>query len=102
MSQAHDNYISKKAEYDAATQNVTDLISRLRKFAAPLIANWQTCYIEIFGQGTPMDMIKGETRLMGITFRRPLNCKRPLPRNSLHRERGIRHGLQSLRKSDRS
>ncbi len=31
MSQAHDNYISKKAEYDAATQNVTHLISRTPK-----------------------------------------------------------------------
>ena len=32
MSQAHDIYVSKKAEYDTATKNVTDLISRYLKF----------------------------------------------------------------------
>jgi hypothetical protein len=62
MSQPHDDYVSKKAEYDAATKNVTDLVSRLRSFAAPLIENWQTCYIEVFGgDGTPMAMV-GERR----------------------------------------
>jgi hypothetical protein len=61
MSQAHDDYVSKKAEYDAATNNVTDLISRLRSFVAPLIENWQTCHIEVFGKGTPTDMV-GERR----------------------------------------
>ncbi len=61
MSQAHDGYVSKKAEYDAATKNVTDLILRLRSFAAPLIEDWQTCHIEVFGEGTPMSMV-GERR----------------------------------------
>jgi hypothetical protein len=58
MSQQHDDYISKKADYDAATKNVTDLILRLQSFVAPLFENWQTCYIEVFGgDGPPMAMV---------------------------------------------
>jgi hypothetical protein len=62
MSQAHDDYISKKAEYDAPTKNVAALISRLQSFAAPLFEKWETCHIEIFGEATPMDMTSERRR----------------------------------------
>jgi hypothetical protein len=56
MSQEFDEYMAAKARRDAATATVNRLIENLRKFAEPLIQNWQNCYVEMFGQPTPMGL----------------------------------------------
>lgn len=65
MSHAYDTYIAKKAAYEQATDTVNRVIDELKKFATPLITNWRNCYIEMFGEATPMEMLSGRQKVDG-------------------------------------
>ena len=56
MSPASDHYLIKKAASETATRTVVRLIQDLRRFAAPLLADWSECYIDISGMPTPTRM----------------------------------------------
>jgi hypothetical protein len=78
MSQAHDDYIAKKTTYDAATQSVTKIISRLQSFAGAL-SNWQKSHIDIFGEATPSDMASARsTKIDGNGIPTPAELQKAL------------------------
>jgi hypothetical protein len=64
-SPACDHYLSKKAACVAATTDLITLIESLRRFAAPLLADWSKCHIELAGAATPGDMVKSRKAVVG-------------------------------------
>lgn len=65
MSREFDDYIANKAAYDRATNTIVRLVEDLRQFAEPILDDWATCYVEVSGQPTPMDMINGRQKVDG-------------------------------------
>ncbi len=56
MSPACDHYMVMKAASRTATEKVVRLIQDLRRFSAPLLADWSKCYVDISGMATPPQM----------------------------------------------